>query len=193
MNHSIVLLSPAVEPSQLSLSSPILEWGLSSARPARRLKRFKRRVGRDSTRARECCQAPPKLVLMTQVENRARIDSIDLTENLKRFRGCRRHTYCDLLHWEYSHSAARSSWLRRTFLPPIAPTSRPPGPDRWWWTPRSVLLESLFSSRCHASACDCGWTLTNPANLHTERSGRLHHWQRRCQDQRDPPDECEPD
>ena len=167
MNHSIVLLSPVVEPSQSSLSSPILEWDPSSARPAPRLKRFRRQVGQDSTRARECCQAPPRFVLLTRVENGARVDSIDLTENLKRFRGCGRHTYCDLLHWKYSHSTARSPWLRRTFLPPIAPPSRPAGPDREQRTPRSVLFESVFPS-CHASACGCcSRTLANSANLHT--------------------------
>lgn len=192
MNLSIVLLSPAVEPSQSNLSSPILEWDPSSARPAPRLKRSKRRAGQDSTQARECCQVPPRFVLFTRDENDARIDSIDLTENPQRFRGCGRYTYCDLLHWEYSHSAARSPWLRRTFLPPIAPSSSPPGADRYQRTPRSVLLESLFST-CHASACGCSWTPTNSANLHTQRSGRLYHRQRRCQDQRDPPDECKPD
>lgn len=183
MNHSIVLLSPVVELSQSSSSSPILEWDPSSARPAPRLKRFRRQVGQDSTRARGCCQALQRFVPLTRVENGAPIDSIDLTENLKRFRGSGRHTYCDLLHWKYSHSTARSPWLRRTFLPPITPPSRAPGPDREQWTPRSVLLESLFSS-CHATACGCcSWTLANSANLHSQRSGRLYHRQRRCQDQ----------
>ena len=181
MNHSIVLLSPAAEPLLSNLSSPILEWGPSSARPAPRLKRFKRRVGQDSMRARECYQAPPRFVLLISVENGAQIDSIDLTENLKRFRGCGRHSYCDLLYWEYSHPAAGSPWLRRTFLPPIATPACLPGPNRRWRAPRSVLLESLFSSH-HSSACSCScsWAFANAANLHTQRSGRLYHRQRWC-------------
>ena len=170
MNHLIVLLFPVAEPLLSSSSSPILEWDLSSARPAPRLKRFKRRVGQDSTRARECYQAPLRFVLLTSVENSARIDSIDLTENPKRFRGCGRHSYCDLLYWEHSHPAAGSPWLRRTFLSPIAPPACLPGPDRQWRSPRSILLESLFSSRySSASCCGCGcsWAFANAANLHT--------------------------